>query len=336
MKTPSSLSKLTIELSTFCNLACAGCPRTIGIANKEWENTHMHPDTFKSIVKNIPPTNMVTLHGIGEPTFHPEFISLVKLAKDSGKFGKIKITTNALLHPPSYYIDAFNAGLSSIWVSVDSLEKDLAGELRKNTDAEKLQSNLAELVKLGIKPEISMTVGSKNYRHINSTLLSLFSVGVKTIHMQIFQDYGDPSGIMSQAMLLEAWERLKRFKYLNQMNISLPKEIKHLQSTENRQNINTTENGKNATCSAPWARPAINVKGELTPCCTTFDGSLWGNQSLATSTYGEIWTSEAVQAWVQSYLSQQMHPICVGCALHPAYTDMKKSQEQRPFQTVGR
>ena len=332
MNPPSRLSKLTIELSTYCNLACAGCPRTIGISKKEWENTHMQPETFKAVVNNIPPTNMVTLHGIGEPTFHPEFTELVKLAKNSGKFKRIKITTNALLHPPQYYLNAFEAGLDSIWVSVDSLEVDLASELRKNTDAKKLKSNLADMVKLGINPEISMTIGSKNYRHINSTLLSLFSIGVKTIHMQIFQDYGDPSGIMSQSMLHETWQRLKRFKYFNQMNIGLPKEIKHLQSAEIKPSINSAA----ATCSAPWDRPAINVNGELTPCCTTFDGSLWGNQTLATNSFDEIWMSNSVQKWIQSYLSQTMHPICVGCALHPSYTDLSKSQEPRPFQTVGR
>ena len=94
--------KFTIELTTLCNLKCAGCPRTVGVKNGEWSNKHMSKFDFSTALKHLPKINMVTLHGIGEPTLNPNFIDILEISKSSKKFGKIKITSNGLAKPPSF------------------------------------------------------------------------------------------------------------------------------------------------------------------------------------------------------------------------------------------
>ena len=74
-------AKFTIELTTLCNLKCAGCPRTVGVKNGEWINKTMNVERFEKALKNLPNINMVTLHGIGEPTLNPEFIDILKVSK---------------------------------------------------------------------------------------------------------------------------------------------------------------------------------------------------------------------------------------------------------------
>src|SRR3546814_15654161 len=46
---PSAIQKLTIEITTLCNLKCAGCPRTMGIANDSWVDQHMDLQLFQRI-----------------------------------------------------------------------------------------------------------------------------------------------------------------------------------------------------------------------------------------------------------------------------------------------
>ena len=38
---PKRLRRLQIEITTGCNLRCAGCQRTIGMAQGTWHNAHM-------------------------------------------------------------------------------------------------------------------------------------------------------------------------------------------------------------------------------------------------------------------------------------------------------
>ena len=82
---PPRLAKLTIEITTLCNLKCAGCPRTTAMAQGAWADLHIPLDRFQRILDHIPPTEFVTLHGIGEPTLHPQFAELVAMARASGR-----------------------------------------------------------------------------------------------------------------------------------------------------------------------------------------------------------------------------------------------------------
>jgi MoaA/NifB/PqqE/SkfB family radical SAM enzyme len=78
-KAPERLLKLTIEITTLCNLKCAGCPRTTGIEQGSWTDMHMELDLFGRILDHLPRSALVTLHGIGEPTLHPQFNELVAI-----------------------------------------------------------------------------------------------------------------------------------------------------------------------------------------------------------------------------------------------------------------
>src|SRR3546814_20551505 len=53
---PSAIQKLTIEITTLCNLKCAGCPRTMGIANDSWIDQHMDLQLFQRILEGWPET----------------------------------------------------------------------------------------------------------------------------------------------------------------------------------------------------------------------------------------------------------------------------------------
>jgi MoaA/NifB/PqqE/SkfB family radical SAM enzyme len=301
MATPKSWSKLTIELTTDCNLKCAGCPRTISIAENNWSNIHMPLETFKGVLDHIPPTNMVTLHGIGEPTLHPDFLEIVRLAKTSQKFQRIKITTNGLTRSPEFLAQSVAAGLDEIWVSVDSFDPIVVDFLREGTNPKKLKDRVQTYIKMGLPIHISNVVSSANIGELGDTLETLFELGNPPVHSQEFQDFGNDYGMLTaedrQAALAVFSKHL----------------LKHPTA---RVSPPQFASPKGLICDAPWTRPAISVQGMLTPCCTTFDPKHFGYANISEQSIEEIWSSAVVQTWMEHFYKDEID-MCLGCGLNP-------------------
>lgn len=86
------LKKVYIEITNCCNLHCDFC-----IQNKR-EQKFMTVDEFKIVLEKLKGhTKYLYFHILGEPLMHPNFDTLVALAKESGFF--VNITTNGYLLP---------------------------------------------------------------------------------------------------------------------------------------------------------------------------------------------------------------------------------------------
>lgn len=298
---PSALQKLTIEITTLCNLKCAGCPRTLAIEHGSWIDEHMDLALFQRILDGLPPVGFVTLHGIGEPTLHPQFAELVAMARQSGKFKRMKVTSNGVTRSAEYYAKSVAAGLDEFWISVDSFDPEIAERMRAGTKVEKLKANIAACIEAGLPVHISMVVSAVNYRDIPDTLRELKRLGAPPVHMQEFQDFGEPYGLMSNEDRLAFLALLRTAaSELSGLPVVLPN------FTRPKGNI----------CTAPWYRPAISVQGYLTPCCTTFDPTLFGYTSLGDMSFSKAWQQAGVLNWIRDFL-QDHTPICQGCPLNP-------------------
>ncbi|HLT76248.1 MAG TPA: radical SAM protein [Ferrovibrio sp.] len=298
---PAKLQKLTIEITTLCNLKCAGCPRTMGINHGTWVDQHMDLGLFRRILDGWPVTGFVTLHGIGEPTLHPQFVELVAMARQSGKFQRMKVTSNGITRSPDYYAEAVRAGLDEFWISVDSFDPAIAERMRSGTKVEKLKANIAACLERKLPLHISMVVSAVNYRDIPETLRQLRELGAPPVHMQEFQDYGEPYGLMST-------EQREEFIRLVQAAAPSFKGLPVLLPNFTRP--------KGHICSAPWFRPAITVQGYLTPCCTTFDPAQFGYTNVGEMSFAEAWQQPGLRNWIREFV-QDRTPICTGCPLNP-------------------
>ncbi len=84
------LFKTYIEISNICNLQCTFCPEV------EREKKVLRPNDFKTILKKvIPHTEFITLHLMGEPLAHPEFLQILKICEEEN--AKVHLTTNGTL-----------------------------------------------------------------------------------------------------------------------------------------------------------------------------------------------------------------------------------------------
>ena len=167
-KEPWDLRSLVIETTSACNLRCPGCTRTILQREGLWENGLMTVQTFKTIIDGLPRIFRLTLHGTGEPTINKRLPEMVSIARDSGKFGELKLTTNALVRRLNFYKELFASGLDWVNVSVDSFQQSTADVVRAGTNTETLKKRLQELINaFPEKIRVSTVVSKDNVEEIN-------------------------------------------------------------------------------------------------------------------------------------------------------------------------
>lgn len=95
---------LDIELTSFCNISCSGCFRTLSkytdnILNKELLSLDLIQKRFRKEL--FPSIRIVNFCGsVDEPCSHPEFFGIIEHFHD---WGHINIATNGSLRTPSWW-----------------------------------------------------------------------------------------------------------------------------------------------------------------------------------------------------------------------------------------
>ena len=77
-----NLDWLQVAVTSHCNASCAYCPHTI--YRRQWQSRHLSLTTFQRLLPDLQRVRLVYLQGWGEPFLHPDFFTLVSLAKQAG------------------------------------------------------------------------------------------------------------------------------------------------------------------------------------------------------------------------------------------------------------
>ena len=126
------LHRALIEVTTYCNLNCAGCTRAIN-------SKHMSYDYFVKIIDKLPKAAVIDLYGLGEPLTNPEIVKMVKYTKESNKFDLINTSTNALFNDTTIFDKLFENGLDTLKISVIFINR----VIRKNSGKEQCQCHVS-------------------------------------------------------------------------------------------------------------------------------------------------------------------------------------------------
>ncbi len=303
---PPQLTRLQIEITSWCNLHCVGCPRTIGIKDGSWKNIHMPLERFERILAHTPPSHTLCLQGVGESTLHPNFTEMVRLAKHTGKYTHININSNALAKPITFYETLKREGLNSISVSVDSFTPEIAEACRSGTNTEKLKKRVSELMQL-YTPDtflITIVVSKRNLDDLPNTLSALNSMGRLMVEIQTLIVYDAGKGEDGNAPYgLNTQEQEKLAEWLMTQ--------KHYPNLQIHGTL--LEREKSAyRCMRPFVAPFVTVEGYLTPCCTTYDPALLGYANIAEKPLKELWVQPTFQSWITEY-TKNSHAICKEC-----------------------
>jgi radical SAM protein with 4Fe4S-binding SPASM domain len=297
---PDTLNMVVVEVTTYCNLKCSGCVRTIMTDEDTWSNKHMAVADFRKVVDALPRAKLFVPQGIGESTMHPKITELIGIAKASGKFERIEINTNALVRAVDFYATLFDAGLTDLTVSVDTLDPALIEKLRADTDIPKLEARLREFSerfpkRIGVR----VTVSKGNVARLPDLFARLSALGKFNVWLQPFFDMGYGAGVLdaTEAQSLSAnaaeWER-------DFPNLTITPEP-FFPSAE--------------VCPSPWVSPAVTVDGELKPCCMILHQEKISFGDVLKVPFKDLWASEDIEQFRKSFLKKS--PDC--CARCPYY-----------------
>lgn len=297
---PPKLSMVVVEVTTYCNLKCAGCVRTIMDEKNVWPSKHMPVENFRRVVESLTPAKLFIPQGIGESTMHPDIVELISIASQSRKFDRIEINTNAMVRMADFYGKLFDAGLDNLTVSVDSLDENLIEKVRAGTDIAKLESRLQEFA--AMFPErigVRVTVSKWNVGYLPELLQRLNTLGRFKVHLQPFFDMGNGGGVLD-ADEIRRLEQTLAEREGEYHNLSI--------------NVEPFLPSK-AVCRSPWDSPAITVDGLLKPCCMILHQETMHFGDVLAEPFDKLWHSPGVGMFRKEFM--QRSPEC--CRHCPYY-----------------
>ncbi len=130
-------SKLFVEITTLCNLACPMCVKQS--ADSGITEGNMSLATFQALEPAFPHLEALILNGIGEPLVHPELTTFIRRARAKmPPSGWIGFQSNGLLIDRNKAGQLVEAGLNRICLSIDSVCPDILRTIR-GVNLQKLQ-----------------------------------------------------------------------------------------------------------------------------------------------------------------------------------------------------
>lgn len=155
----SQLARVYIEPTTACNLQCRTCVRHV------WDEPigHMEWATFSRLrecIEDLVPRPTVFFGGFGEPLTHPEFVRMVEETTRIG--ARAEAITNGMLLDESRAAALLDAGLDTLWVSVDGASPECYADVRREGELPRVVENLEALRDLKIRrrsetPEVGIS-----------------------------------------------------------------------------------------------------------------------------------------------------------------------------------
>ena len=124
LKTPAVLA---VEASSRCCFNCYYCYHAF-LDDKDRFNSDMDLDTFRKIIQDAGEfdnqIDTLVFARFGEPLMNSHIVQMVRLAKKSNIFKKLKMITNAYLLNEKVGKELINAGLDVLEVSLQALDDE--------------------------------------------------------------------------------------------------------------------------------------------------------------------------------------------------------------------
>ncbi len=138
----SLLAKVYVEPTNLCNIKCRTCMRNT------WDEPMglMSRTVFERILEGlsaISPRPLVLFGGIGEPLAHPQTVEMVARVKSLGC--QVELITNGTLLSARRSRRLVDAGLDTLWVSLDGASPESYADVRLGATLPQVIENLERL-----------------------------------------------------------------------------------------------------------------------------------------------------------------------------------------------
>jgi putative metalloenzyme radical SAM/SPASM domain maturase len=137
-------SKLFVEVTTRCNLACGMCVKQSGEGGVT--EGSMSPAVFGALAPAFPHLETLVLNGVGESLLHPHLEAFISRARgllpDRAWVG---FQTNGVLLSDSRAASLVDAGLDRVCLSLDAVSHDSFRSIREGGEVRDVESAFAAL-----------------------------------------------------------------------------------------------------------------------------------------------------------------------------------------------
>lgn len=135
--------ELVIEPTNKCNLNCVMCTRQ----NMTRKIGFMKMELYKKIIDEVADyLELLYLHGLGEPLFHPRIFKMIKYAKDKGL--NVGISTNATLLTKRKSKRLVDSDLDYLIIALDAATPKTFEKIRGGKNFKKVVVNIKDYLKL--------------------------------------------------------------------------------------------------------------------------------------------------------------------------------------------
>lgn len=277
---------LDIETTSFCNLECTMCPRTIqknkGVdyLEKDLEGATVFPlDLYKKIIDEGSENGLCSIkfQYLSEPLSDPHIVERVRYAKEKGIIDTM-FNTNATLLDEEMSYKILEAGIDDIFFSVDSIVPDKYNKIRVGAEYQQVVENIKNFMK--IKKE-------NGYKKVQTRVSMVVLPGTPEKEVEAYQNFWLPIvGIVG----FDEW-------------------VNHSLSRGEYQDYNP-----NFICAQPFQRIIITYDGICTPCCAD-DVRAYSIGDVKKNTIKEIWHGEKLQKLRDAHINSRYTDIdiCKTC-----------------------
>lgn len=283
---------LDIETTNACNLKCPMCPRTIQDLGKTGKVGYMDFEFYKSLIDQGMENGLcsVKLNYLGEPLIHPDLVKQVRYAKEKGVI-EVMFNTNAVTLGEELSRKLLEAGLDSIFFSVDSPYPEKYNEIRVGADFHKVVANIKKFVELKNK---------LGYKHVQTRISMVLRENTKQ-ELEDYKKFGlEELGVdaVGYGDLIEY--PLKEDKYPKYFNPGF-------------------------VCAQPFQRMFIMWDGAVTPCCTDNDREMVMGDARKEK-LKDIWRNEKYEKLRSTHIAGRYFeiPICRRCYVPVSSLKRKK------------
>lgn len=200
--TPEFPLHIDFQLMDQCNMRCTFCPRdepvmeAMGAKGELNRGTKMTLVDFKKVIDEGERYGLraINLGATAEPLIHPDVVEMVRYARQHGVFD-IRMITNGLLLKEKMIRRLYEAGLTYLGVSIDSVNPETYRQVRKN-DLAKVVKNVEMAV--AIRREMQLEFPRIRVSFVDSpeahdefpAFLEQWKNKVDWVELQDFDDFG--------------------------------------------------------------------------------------------------------------------------------------------------
>lgn len=301
-----------VDATSFCNLKCDMCALYLLPKHRRG---HLTFGNFKRIIRNISSHGfrLIEFPGMGEPLLNPEFLQIVRYAKERG-FRTALYTNGVLIN---------DKNVNELVGCVDHIHFSMSGAKKDTYESIHLGAKFGDIIEaisrftrmktaLGTSNyvTINFVASKKNYNEITDMVkltkeLNANDLTINTVRkMNPEKKMGEYDAKIKCLQLIDGKTLLEQFE----QGAEVSKNLGIRFSVTDREN-------RFQNCKWPWWGCFVTHDGYVTPCCLATYPEIINFGNVLEKDFGRIWNGKAYRYFRRSLLSGPIPHCCINCGL---------------------